>query len=189
MYGGCDFYDMKGIVEELLDALKIKDADYVPETENTTFHPGRCANLVKDGKKIGVFGEVHPTVSKNFGMDTRVYICELDLNTLISFYSDSVKYKQLPKYPAVSRDIAMLIDDNINVSKIEKIIKKNAGNILEGYTLFDVYKGSQIPEGKKSVAYSVTFRADDRTLTDDEISAVFDKILSGLKEQLGAELR
>ncbi len=189
MYGGCDFYDMKGIVEELLDALKIKDADYVPETENTTFHPGRCANLVKDGKKIGVFGEVHPTVSKNFGMDTRVYICELDLNTLISFYSDSVKYKQLPKYPAVSRDIAMLIDDNINVSKIEKIIKKNAGNILEGYTLFDVYKGSQIPEGKKSVAYSVTFRADDRTLTDDEISAVFDKILAGLKEQLGAELR
>lgn len=189
MYGGCDFYDMKGIVEELLDALKIKDADYVPETENTTFHPGRCANLVKDGKKVGVFGEVHPTVSKNFGMDTRVYICELDLNTLISFYSDSVKYKQLPKYPAVSRDIAMLIDDNINVSKIEKIIKKNAGNILEGYTLFDVYKGSQIPEGKKSVAYSVTFRADDRTLTDDEISAVFDKILAGLKEQLGAELR
>lgn len=189
MYGGCDFYDMKGIVEELLDALKIKDADYVPETENTTFHPGRCANLVKDGKKIGVFGEVHPAVSKNFGMDTRVYICELDLNTLISFYSDSVKYKQLPKYPAVSRDIAMLIDDNINVSKIEKIIKKNAGNILEGYTLFDVYKGSQIPEGKKSVAYSVTFRADDRTLTDDEISAVFDKILAGLKEQLGAELR
>lgn len=189
MYGGCDFYDMKGIVEELLDALKIKDADYVPETENTTFHPGRCANLVKDGKKIGVFGEVHPTVSKNFGMDTRVYICELDLNTLISFYSDSVKYKQLPKYPAVSRDIAMLIDDNINVSKIEKIIKKNAGNILEGYTLFDVYKGSQIPEGKKSVAYSVTFRADDRTLTDDEISAVFDKILAGLKELLGAELR
>ena len=189
MYGGCDFYDMKGIVEELLDALKIKDADYVPETENTTFHPGRCANLVKDGKKIGVFGEVHPTVSKNFGMDTWVYICELDLNTLISFYSDSVKYKQLPKYPAVSRDIAMLIDDNINVSKIEKIIKKNAGNILEGYTLFDVYKGSQIPEGKKSVAYSVTFRADDRTLTDDEISAVFDKILAGLKEQLGAELR
>ncbi len=189
MYGGCDFYDMKGIVEELLDALKIKDADYVPEIENTTFHPGRCANLVKDGKKIGVFGEVHPTVSKNFGVDTRVYICELDLNTLISFYSDSVKYKQLPKYPAVSRDIAMLIDDNINVSKIEKIIKKNAGNILEGYTLFDVYKGSQIPEGKKSVAYSVTFRADDRTLTDDEISAVFDKILAGLKEQLGAELR
>ena len=189
MYGGCDFYDMKGIVEELIDALKIKDADYVPEIENTTFHPGRCANLVKDGKKIGVFGEVHPTVSKNFGMDTRVYICELDLNTLISFYSDSVKYKQLPKYPAVSRDIAMLIDDNINVSKIEKIIKKNAGNILEGYTLFDVYKGSQIPEGKKSVAYSVTFRADDRTLTDDEISAVFDKILAGLKEQLGAELR
>ncbi len=189
MYGNCDFFDMKGVVEELLEALKIKDADYVPESENTTFHPGRCANLVKDGKKIGVFGEVHPTVSKNFGIDERVYICELDLNTLITYYNDDVKYKQLPKYPAVSRDIAMLIDDEINVSKIEKIIKKNAGNILEGYTLFDVYKGAQIPEGKKSVAYSVTFRAEDRTLTDDEISAVFEKILTNLKQRLGAQLR
>ena len=126
---------------------------------------------------------------KNFGMDTRVYICEIDFNTLLEFYTDEVKYKPLPKYPAVTRDIAMLIDDSVNVYEIEKIIKKCSGNILEGYNLFDVYKGAQIPEGKKSVAYSVTFRADDRTLTDEEINGVFDKIVKTLEDNLSAQLR
>jgi phenylalanyl-tRNA synthetase beta chain len=122
-------------------------------------------------------------------MDGRVYAAELDFNTILDFYKDDVKYKQLPKYPAVSRDIAMLLDDSINVYEIEKIIKKCSGNILEGYKLFDVYKGAQIPEGKKSVAYSVTFRASDRTLTDEEITEVFNKILKNLEEKLGAQLR
>lgn len=189
MYGNCDFFDMKGAVEYLLNVLKIEDVEYVSVNDNTTFHPGRCANLVKDGKTIGVLGEVHPTVAKNFDMDCRVYICEIDFNTLLSFYNEDVKYKQLPKYPAVSRDIAMLLDDNINVYEIEKIIKKCSGNILEGYKLFDVYKGAQIPEGKKSVAYSVTFRASDRTLTDEEITEVFNKILKTLEKNLGAQLR
>ena len=189
MYGNCDFYDMKGAVEHLFDVLKIKDVEYVSENNNTTFHPGRCANLVKDGKKIGVFGEIHPAVAKNFDMDCRVYICEIDFNIILSFYTEDVKYKQLPKYPAVSRDIAMLIDDSINVYEIERIIKSCSGNILEGYKLFDVYKGAQIPGGKKSVAYSVTFRASDRTLTDEEITKVFDKILSNLEKNLGAQLR
>ena len=189
MYGGCDFYDMKGAVEHMLDVLKIKDVEYVTESTNTTFHPGRCARIVKDNTTIGVFGEVHPTVAKNFDMDCRVYVCELDFNTLLGFYSEDVKYKQLPKYPAVSRDIAMLIDDNVNVYEIERIIKNCSGSILEGYKLFDVYKGAQIPEGKKSVAYSVTFRANDRTLTDEEITKVFDKILSNLEKNLGAQLR
>jgi len=189
MYGGCDFYDMKGAVEHLFETLKIKDVEYVSVNDNTTFHPGRCANLVKDGKTIGVLGEVHPAVAKNFDMDCRVYVCEIDFNTLLSFYSEDVKYKQLPKYPAVSRDIAMLLDDSINVYEIEKIIKKCSGEILEGYKLFDVYKGAQIPEGKKSVAYSVTFRAADRTLTDEEITKVFDSILASLEKNLGAQLR
>lgn len=189
MYGDYDFYDMKGIIEDLLSVLKIKDAEYVTCTDNTTFHPGRCAKIVKDGRTIGVFGEIHPYVSKNFGMDIRVYAAELDFNSLYEFYTEDAKYKQLPKYPAVSRDIAMLIDDSINVYEIEKIIKKCSGNILEGYKLFDVYKGAQIPKGKKSVAYSVTFRADDRTLTDEEISEVFNKILAKLEKELNAQLR
>ncbi len=189
MYGDYDFYDMKGIIEDLLSVLKIKDAEYVTCTDNTTFHPGRCAKIEKDGRTIGVFGEIHPYVSKNFGMDIRVYVAELDFNSLYEFYTEDAKYKQLPKYPAVSRDIAMLIDDSINVYEIEKIIKKCSGNILEGYKLFDVYKGAQIPKGKKSVAYSVTFRADDRTLTDEEISEVFNKILAKLEKELNAQLR
>lgn len=189
MYGDYDFYDMKGIIEDLLSVLKIKDAEYVTCTDNTTFHPGRCAKIEKDGRTIGVFGEIHPYVAKNFGMDTRVYAAELDFNSLYEFYTEDAKYKQLPKYPAVSRDIAMLIDDSINVYEIEKIIKKCSGNILEGYKLFDVYKGAQIPKGKKSVAYSVTFRADDRTLTDEEISEVFNKILAKLEKELNAQLR
>ncbi len=189
MYGGYDFYDMKGVIEHLFDVLKIRDAEYVAKSDNTTFHPGRCAQIVKDGKVIGIFGEAHPDVCKNFGMDTRVYICEIDFNTLLEFYTDEVKYKPLPKYPAVTRDIAMLIDDSVNVYEIEKIIKKCSGNILEGYNLFDVYKGAQIPEGKKSVAYSVTFRADDRTLTDEEINGVFDKIVKTLEDNLSAQLR
>ena len=189
MYGDYDFYDMKGIIEDLLSVLKIKDAEYVTCTDNTTFHPGRCAKIEKDGRTIGVFGEIHPYVSKNFGMDIRVYAAELDFNSLYEFYTEDAKYKQLPKYPAVSRDIAMLIDDSINVYEIEKIIKKCSGNILEGYKLFDVYKGAQIPKGKKSVAYSVTFRADDRTLTDEEISEVFNKILAKLEKELNAQLR
>lgn len=189
MYGGYDFYDMKGVIEHLFDVLKIRDVEYVAKSDNTTFHPGRCAQIVKDRKVIGIFGEAHPDVCKNFGMDTRVYICEIDFNTLLEFYTDEVKYKPLPKYPAVTRDIAMLIDDSVNVYEIEKIIKKCSGNILEGYNLFDVYKGAQIPEGKKSVAYSVTFRADDRTLTDEEINGVFDNIVKTLEDNLSAQLR
>lgn len=189
MYGGYDFYDLKGIIENLLSVLKIDDVEFVTCTDNTTFHPGRCAKIEKSGKTIGVFGEVHPYVAENFGIDCKAYAAELDFNTLYELYSEDVKYKQLPKYPAVTRDMAMLLDDGINVYEIEKIIKKCSGNILEGYKLFDVYKGAQIPHGKKSVAYSVTFRAEDRTLTDDEINEVFNKILSKLEKELGAQLR
>lgn len=189
MYGGYDFYDLKGIIENLLSVLKIDDVEFLTCTDNTTFHPGRCAKIEKSGKTIGVFGEIHPYVAENFGIDCKTYAAELDFNTLYELYSEDVKYKQLPKYPAVTRDMAMLLDDGINVYEIEKIIKKCSGNILEGYKLFDVYKGAQIPHGKKSVAYSVTFRAEDRTLTDDEITEVFNKILSKLEKELGAQLR
>ncbi len=189
MYGDYDFYDLKGIIENLLSELKINGAEFVTCTDNTTFHPGRCAKIEKDGKTIGVFGEVHPYVAENFGIDRKTYAAELDFNNLYELYSEDVKYKQLPKYPAVTRDIAMLLDDSINVYEIEKIIKKCSGNILEGYKLFDVYKGAQIPQGKKSVAYSVAFRAEDRTLTDEEITEVFNKILSKLEKELGAQLR
>lgn len=189
MYGDCDFYTLKGVIENLIDAFNISDAEYVAETENTTFHPGRCANLAAQGKVIGTFGEVHPAVASNFGMSQRVYVAELDFNTLCQLHNEEKKYKKLPKYPAVSRDIAMLVDDEVTVGSIEKIISQCSGKILETIKLFDVYKGSQIPEGKKSVAYSVTYRAADRTLVDDEINSVFNKTVKRLETELGAQLR
>ena len=189
MYGNCDFYNLKGIIENLVDAFNIPNCEYVSESNNTTFHPGRCANIIADGKIIGTFGEVHPLVSKNFGMSQRVYAAELDFNTLFELRVDEKKYTKLPKYPAVTRDMAMLVDDEVTVGSIEKIISQCSGKILESIKLFDVYKGSQIPEGKKSVAYSVSYRAADRTLVDDEINAVFTKTVKRLESELKAQLR
>lgn len=189
MYGNCDFYNLKGIIENLVDAFNIPNCEYASESKNTTFHPGRCANIIADGKIIGTFGEVHPSVSKNFGMSQRVYAAELDFNTLFELRVDEKKYTKLPKYPAVTRDMAMLVDDEVTVGSIEKIISQCSGKILESIKLFDVYKGSQIPEGKKSVAYSVSYRAADRTLVDDEINAVFTKTVKRLESELKAQLR
>ena len=189
MYGDCDFYTLKGIIENLVEVFNIAGCEYIAVKDNTTFHPGRCANLVADGRVIGTFGEVHPTVAANFGMSQRVYMAELCFNTLCELHNEEKKYKKLPKYPAVSRDIAMLVDDEVTVGSIEKIISQCSGKILEEVKLFDVYKGSQIPEGKKSVAYSISYRAPDRTLVDDEINSVFNKTVKRLESELGAQLR
>lgn len=189
MYGECDFYSLKGIIENLIDALNINGAEYTADSENTSFHPGRCARITSGDKLIGYFGEVHPMVSKSFGMSQRVYAAELDFNTLCELHNEEKKYTKLPKYPAVSRDIAMLVDDEVTVGSIEKIISSCSGKILESVKLFDVYKGSQIPEGKKSIAYSISYRAADRTLVDDEINSVFNKTVRRLESELGAQLR
>ncbi|MBE7037497.1 MAG: phenylalanine--tRNA ligase subunit beta [Ruminococcaceae bacterium] len=189
MYGGYDFYDLKGSIEAILDNLNIKDYEFVAEGENTTFHPGRCARILSGDKLIGIMGEIHPTVCKNYAMSAKAYVAELDFDTLLSLWVSDVEYKPLPKFPAVTRDIAMLVDDSVTVGEIEKIIKKCSGKILEDVKLFDVYKGEQIESGKKSVAFSIVYRADDRTLTDDEITVVFDKIVSNLEKNLSAQLR
>jgi len=189
MYGDCDFYTLKGIIENLVDAFNIKNCEYIAQNKNTTFHPGRCADLICGDKLIGTFGEIHPLVAKNFGINRRVYAAELDFNTLYELHDEEKKYTKLPKFPAVSRDIAMLVDDDIPVGAIEKIISQCSGKILENIKLFDVYKGSQIPEGKKSVAYSISYRASDRTLVDDEINKVFNKTVNRLEQDLGAQLR
>lgn len=134
-------------------------------------------------------GEVHPNVCKNYSMSAKAYIAELDFDTLLALWVSDVEYKPLPKFPAVTRDIAMLVDDSVTVGEIEKIIRKCSGKMLEDVKLFDVYKGAQIESGKKSVAFSIIYRAEDRTLTDDEISVVFDKIVSNLEKNLSAQLR
>jgi phenylalanyl-tRNA synthetase beta chain len=189
MYGETDFYDIKGNVEALIDAIGIKDCEFEPLKDNPSFHPGKTALLLVNGKNVGVVGEVHPMVVENYEIDTRVFVAILDFELLLEGANLVPTYKPLPKYPAVTRDIAMLVSDDILVKQIDDIIKKCGGKLLEQLKLFDVYKGKQIPEGMKSVAYSITFRATDRTLTDDEINKVFNKILSSLKDNLGAVLR
>lgn len=189
MYGGYDFYDLKGSVETILENLNVKNYEFVADSENTTFHPGRCAKILSGDKVIGIMGEVHPNVCKNYSMSAKAYIAELDFDTLLALWVSDVEYKPLPKFPAVTRDIAMLVDDSVTVGEIEKIIRKCSGKMLEDVKLFDVYKGAQIESGKKSVAFSIIYRAEDRTLTDDEISVVFDKIVSNLEKNLSAQLR
>ena len=189
MYGGCDFYDIKGKVENMLADLNINDYEFITCKDNSSFHPGRCAHIYACGKFLGIIGQIHPKVAANFKIGVETYCALLDFNVLLSGYTTDRQYKALPKFPATSRDIAVILDKNINVGEVIKIIESNRNGILESYSLFDVYEGEQVGDGKKSVAYSLLFRAEDRTLTDKEVNEVMDKILSGLKEKLNAELR
>ena len=189
MYGAGDYLELKGVVENVLDSLGIEGASFIRESENPTFHPGKTAALKLRNKVTGVFGEIHPDVSENYGVDTRCFVAELNLDMLYECAKNEKKYKSLPKFPAVTRDIAILVDDRILVQEIEDVIKKQGGGILESAKLFDVYKGSQIPEGMKSIAYALVYRHSDRTLTDADVNKVHDKILRSLENKLGAELR
>ncbi len=189
MYGNCDFYDIKGITEQLIYDIGASKLEFVPETSDPSFHPGRCAKVFAEGKEVGVIGQIHPEVAKNFKVGEEVYSMMLDFEVLLSMYTTDRQYRSLPKFPATSRDIALILDKDINVGSIEKIIKGQNSAILENYKLFDVYEGEQVEAGKKSVAYSITFRAEDRTLTDAEVNEAMDKILKQLSEKLNAELR
>lgn len=190
MYGGgVDFFDLKGICEGLFKNLNVENIKYAAVTDNPTFHPGRCAKVKAGGKTLGIIGEIHPAVSRKYGIDTPVYIAELDFENVFLNIKTDIKFKELPKFPAVTRDIAMLVDKTVPVADIEEIITKASGKLLETLTLFDVYEGEQIPDGKKSVAYSAVYRASDRSLTGEEVQKVFDKAVKNLEHQLGAQLR
>ncbi|NDO18386.1 phenylalanine--tRNA ligase subunit beta [Lachnospiraceae bacterium MD329] len=190
IYGDkADFYDIKGICEEMFRSLNVQNVKYEAVTDNPTFHPGRCAKISAGGKTLGIIGEIHPAVGRKYGIETPVYIGELDFENVFLNIGTDVKFKELPKYPAVTRDIAMLVDKTVPVADIEEVVKKASGKLLESINLFDVYEGEQIPEGKKSVAYSAVYRALDRSLTGDEVQKVFDKVLKNLENQLGAQLR
>ena len=189
MYGDGDFFSMKGIVEEFLDkiGMHLKET-YDPNAGKSFLHPGRQANIIYDGTVIGYLGEVHPTVAATYGIGERAYVAVLDMPSIVPMATFDRKYEGIAKFPAVTRDISMVVPKNVLVGQIEEVIAVRGGQILENYELFDIYEGSQIKGGYKSVAYSLTFRVKDRTLTDTEISASMKKILNGL-EALGAELR
>jgi phenylalanyl-tRNA synthetase beta chain len=189
LYGDVDYFHIKGVVENIIEALGIEKVSIKRESENPSFHPGKTATLHIKKDFIGTLGEIHPDASENYGIEERCYIAELNLDILYKYANLDKKYKALPKFPAVTRDMAILIDDTVLVQDIEDIMRNQGGNILESIKLFDVYKGEQIPEGKKSIAYSMIYRVENRTLTDADVNKVHDKIVRTLENKLGAQLR
>lgn len=188
-YGDGDFFTMKGVVEEFLEQVGMKDrVHYDADAGKSFLHPGRQANIVYDGNVIGYLGEVHPTVCENYDMKTRAYIAVIDMPYVYEMSSFDKKYEGIAKFPAVKRDISMVVPKNILVGQIEEVIEKSGGKNLESYSLFDIYEGDQIEEGFKSVAYSIVFRAKDRTLEENDVSSAMKKILKGL-EEMGIQLR
>jgi phenylalanyl-tRNA synthetase beta chain len=188
LYGKDLFYHLKGIVEVIIEEFGLTNISY-ERADHPSFHPGKSAHVLLGKKKLATFGEIHPKVSQNYNMEKASYIMELDLMTLYNAAVTEKKYVEIPKYPSVTRDIAVLIDDAVLVQEMEMIFKKQGGSLLESYTLFDVYKGKQLPEGKKSVAYNLVYRNKERTLTDKEVNKVHEKIVRTLEHMLGAVLR
>lgn len=189
MYGEGDFYTMKGVCEEFFEKVGMKKkVSYAPNSGKNYLHPGRQANVYYDGRLLGYLGEVHPLVAESYGMKTRVYVAVIDIPTVIELATFDYKFEDLTKYPAVLRDISMVVPKNVMAGDIEKILEERGGKILESYELFDIYEGNQIKEGFKSMAYSIVFRSKDRTLEDADVTAAMKKILNGL-EGLGIELR
>ncbi len=190
MYGkDMDFFCLKGAIEEIIDGLNIKGIAWKQLTTCPTLHPGRAAALMIGDTQIGILGQVHPTVCKNFDMDTNCFIAEIDVLPLFESVDNNVKYKALPKFPAAERDIAVLVDKTALVGDLEATIAKASGALLENIKLFDVYEGDRIPEDKKSVAFAISFRAADRSLTSEEVNKVFNKIVKDLQFKNNAQLR
>lgn len=189
MYGEGDFFSMKGVVEEFFEKIGMhKKEVYDPNAGKSFLHPGRQANILYDGTVVGYLGEVHPAVAENYGIGGRAYVAVLDMPEIIVRATFDRKYTGIAKFPAVTRDISMVVPKEILVGQIEEMIEQRGGSILESYHLFDLYEGAQIKEGHKSVAYSIVFRAKDRTLEDADVTKAMKKILNGL-ESMGIELR
>ncbi|MDY2959548.1 MAG: phenylalanine--tRNA ligase subunit beta [Hornefia sp.] len=194
-YGeGESFYTLKGMVEALLDKLGICNIRFIAEHEYGVYHPGRCARIVSrdargDELELGIMGEIHPDTADNFNLDTRVYCAELFLDLLFEIADREIQFEHLPKYPSTGRDMALIVEDDLEVGKIEEAVRELEANILEDIRLFDVYRGSQVGDGKKSVAFSLKYRAKDKTLTDEEADKAHNEVVEMLKNRFGAVLR
>jgi len=189
MYGKADYYDLKGVVEGLAAQFGLADIVFAPVTDNPSMHPGRTASVSVNGQELGVFGEVHPAVLENYEIGTKAYVAVIDVRVLFGNAKLVSMYEAVPRFPAIRRDIAMLVRDEVLVRDIESAIREKSGKLVEAIKLFDVYKGTSLAEGFKSVAYSISFRAADRTLTDEEVSSTMKKILANLEAKVGAQLR
>ena len=183
------FFTLKGELEAVFAGLRLKKASYTAVKNNPSYHPGRCAAVCIDGVEVGVMGQVHPLVAKNYGIDVDVYCAEINFTKLLGCLLPDATYTPLPKYPSVTRDLSLICDESVTVADAEAVISAAAGKLLRGVKLFDIYRGVGVPEGKKSMAFSLELRADDRTLTDTDSEAVVSKVLTALKEKLDAILR
>ena len=189
MYGEGDFFTMKGVVEEFFDRVGMnKKPHYDPNGDHPYLHPGRKADIIYEGVTVGYLGELHPDVADNYKIGDRAYVAVIDMPSVIPFTTFDRKYTGIAKFPAVTRDISMVVPKNVLVGQIEDVIEQRGGKVLESYHLFDIYEGAQVLAGHKSVAYSITFRAKDHTLEEKEVTSVMNKILNGLSN-LGIELR
>ena len=189
-YGNTDFYAIKGICENILKLAGIKGVTYTSCSDNPSYHPGRCATITtEDGIYLGIFGQAHPLMADNYGMNVPVYVAELAFDEIFASANTKKSYKPLPKYPATTRDFSFVCDEDMEVGAIEGVMAKAGGKLVESVALFDIYRGPQVGDGKKSVSLRVTLRASDRTLTVEEADKVSKKILNDLKFKMGLELR
>jgi phenylalanyl-tRNA synthetase beta chain len=184
-----DFFAMKGVIEATLGEIRAVDVRFVACNDNPSYHPGRCAKVFVGENEIGVFGQIHPLVAKNYDVDAEFYCAELSFDALFAARGEDAVYQPLPKFPAVTRDIAVVCDKAVTVGALEDCIRRGAKGLLKEVVLFDIYTGTGIPEGKKSVAFNLTLRADDRSLTAEEADADVKSILDLLASELSAVLR
>ena len=183
------FFTLKGELDAILAGLHMPKATYTAVSDNPSYHPGRCAKVSINGIDLGYMGQVHPLAAKNYGIDCEVYCVEINFSAMFELRLPDPTYVPLPKYPSVSRDLAIVCDDTTTVAQVENVIEKSAGKLLRNIKLFDIYRGTGIAEGKKSLAFSLELRADDRTLTDSDSEQVVSKVLSALEKELNAVLR
>jgi phenylalanyl-tRNA synthetase beta chain len=184
-----DFFVLKGMIVELFRVMGIHNVDFAPESEYGVYHPGRCARISFQGEELGIMGEIHPDVAERFEIGTRCYCAEFMFDAIMRHAKTDVSYSPLPKYPSTSRDIALLVDESQSVGDMESAIRLNGEDILEQVRLFDIYRGAQVAEGKKSVAFTLTYRDANKTLTDEEVAKVHNQILAALKGTFNAVLR
>lgn len=183
-----DFYDARGMLEALFEGMDVCGIDYV-QTVRPSFHPGRTAAVALGGRELGVVGEIHPDVAASYGITERAYMFELDFSELLLAVGEAKSYEPLPRHPAVERDVAMILPLTVPVARVAELIRETGGELVRSVVLFDVYEGSPVPEDKRSVAFSITYRAHDRTLTDEEVNSVNNAVRQALEDKLGATLR
>ena len=189
MYGDCDFYTMKAVCENIFKLAAIKKVSFKAISNNPSYHPGRCAEITANGVVVGILGQVHPVVAQNYGVNAAIYACELDFDAIFDMMNDTKLYAPLPKFPATTRDFSFVCDESLEVGTIKDEMAKAGGKLVEDIALFDIYRGQQVGENKKSVSLRVTLRAADRTLTVEEAEKVSSKILAAMEKNLGITIR